>query len=154
MSKLHLQRVGDTQAVFTRQFAASPESVYKAHMEPSLLQQWLLGPEGWSMPVCVSENKVGGQIRYEWVNEDGQGFYLTGEFTELCPFSKISQVQRMFLPDPTPDSHVETTFEPRDGGTLMTLRMNLPSKEALEEMLATGMESGMEDSYVRLETLN
>lgn len=38
-------------------------------------------------------------------------------------------------------------------GTLMTMRMTLPDAETRKQMLATGMERGMEASYVRLETL-
>jgi len=59
----------------------------------------------------------------------------------------------MHLPDPTPDNHVETTFEPNGSGTLMTMRMTLPDAKTREMMLATGMEGGMEASYVRLEGL-
>src|SRR5581483_6422961 len=66
MTKLTLSTEGDTHVVVTRRFAASPEAVYRAHTEPELIQQWLLGPEGWTMPVCISEAKPGGRIRYEW----------------------------------------------------------------------------------------
>jgi len=38
----------------------------------------------------------------------GGGFYITGEFIELAPFSKIVHVERMHLPEPTPDNHIET----------------------------------------------
>ena len=83
----------------------------------------------------------------------GGGFYLTGEYLELVPFSRIVHVERMHLPDPTPDNHVETRFEPDGTGTLMTMRMTLPDAETRAAMLATGMEHGMEASYVRLETM-
>ena len=59
----------------------------------------------------------------------------------------------MHLPDPTPDNHVETTFEPDGDVTLMTMRMTLPDANTRAQMLATGMEHGMEASYVRLETI-
>jgi hypothetical protein len=59
----------------------------------------------------------------------------------------------MHLPDPTPDNHIETTFEPDGTGTLMTMRMTLPDAQTRSAMLATGMERGMEDSYVRLESM-
>lgn len=153
MSKLTLQTEGDTHVVVTRYFAASPEAVYRAHTDPKLLQKWLLGPEGWTMPVCINESKPGGAIRYEWTNGKGGGFHLTGEFLELEPNHRIVHVERMFLPDPTPDNHVETTFEPDGTGTLMTMRMTLPDAQTRAAMLATGMERGMEESYVRLEGL-
>jgi uncharacterized protein YndB with AHSA1/START domain len=151
MSKMTLKTEGDTHVVVTRHFAASPEAVYRAHTEPEIIQKWLLGPEGWTMPVCIHEARPGGKIRYEWINGKGQGFYLTGEYVELQPYSRIVHVERMHLPNPTPDNHVETTFEPDGSGTLMTLRMTLPDAETRAAMLATGMESGMEASYVRLE---
>lgn len=149
---LELKTEGDTHVVVTRRFAAPPEAVYRAHLEPELVQKWMLGPAGWTMPVCINEARPGGKIRYEWSNGEG-GFYLTGEFIELVPHSRIVHVERMHLPDVTPDNHIVTTFEP-DGknGTLMTARMTLPNAEARAAMLASGMEHGMEDSYVRLET--
>jgi len=72
----------------------------------------------------------------------------------LEPYSRIVHVERMHLPDPTPDNHVETRFEPDGDGTLMTMRMTLPDPETRAQMLATGMERGMEASYVRLESMN
>jgi uncharacterized protein YndB with AHSA1/START domain len=113
-----------------------------------------LGPDGWTMPVCICEARPGGKIRYEWTNGKGGGFHLTGEFVELVPHSRIVHVGRMYLPEATPDNHVETRFE-RDGkGTLMTMRMTLPDETTRARMLASGMERGMEVSYVRLDTMN
>ncbi len=150
MSKMTLKTEGDKYVVVTRRFAAAPKDVYRAHTEPKLLQKWLLGPDGWTMPVCVNDARPGGRIRYEWTNGK-DGFYLTGEYVELQPYSKIVHVERMHLPAPTPDNHVETRFEPDGDGTLMTIRMELPDAETRDAMLATGMESGMETSYERLE---
>jgi uncharacterized protein YndB with AHSA1/START domain len=151
MSKLQLKTEGDKYVVITRRFAAPPDAVYKAHVDPKLLQQWLLGPDGWTMPVCIFENKPGGKIRYEWTNDEGQGFFLTGEILELEANRRIVHVERMHLPDPTPDNHVVTTFAADGAGTLMTMRMTLPDAATREGMLATGMDRGMEDSYARLE---
>jgi len=151
MSKLTLKTEGDTHVMVTRRFAAPPEAVYRAHIDPNLVQKWMLGPEGWTMPVCICEAKPGGKIRYEWAHGKGRGFSLTGEFLELDPYRRIVHVERMHLPDPTPDNRIETTFVPDGNGTLMTMRMTLPDAETRKAMLATGMESGMEASYVRLE---
>ena len=151
MSKLTLTTEGDKHVVVTRRFAAPPEAVYRAHTEPKLVQKWMLGPDGWTMPVCVCEARPGGKIRYEWADGKGGGFYLTGEFVELVPYSRIVHVERMHLPNPCPDNHVETRFEPEGSGTLMTMRMTLPDAKTRAAMLASGMEHGMEASYVRLE---
>ena len=151
MSKMTLEIEGDRHVVVKRRFAASPEAVYRAHTEPALIQKWMLGPDGWTMPVCICEARPNGKIRYEWATGSGGGFYLTGEFLELEPFRRIVHVERMHLPAPTPDNHVETRFDPDGTGTLMTMRMTLPDAQTRSRMLATGMEHGMEASYGRLE---
>lgn len=152
MSKMTLEREGDTHVVVKRRFAAPPEAVYRAHTEPELIQKWMLGPDGWTMPVCISDMRPGGKIRFEWSDGQGNGFYLTGECLVAEPPRRTVHVERMHLPDPTPDNHVETRFEPDGDGTLLIMRMTLPDATVREQMLATGMEHGMEASYVRLES--
>jgi len=105
------------------------------------------------MPVCINEAKPAGKIRFEWTDGKGNRFYLTGEYVELTPYSRIVHVERMHLPDPTPDNRVETRFEADGSGTLMTMRMTLPDEATRAAMLATSMEHGMEASYVRMEGL-
>lgn len=151
MSNLTLKTEGDRFVVVTRRFAAPPEAVYRAHTDPELVQKWMLGPEGWSMPVCQLDARPGGTMRYEWTNGK-HSFYLTGEILEMDPPSRLVHVERMFLPERTADNHVETLFEPDgSGGTVMMIRMTLPDGATRSQMLASGMESGMEASYVRLE---
>ncbi len=153
MTKLTLKTEGDTHIVVTRRFAAPPEAVYRAHTDPKIIQKWLLGPEGWTMPVCINEARPGGKFRYEWAHPKQGSFHITGEFLELEPHRRIVHVERMHLPDPTPDNHVETRFDPDGDGTLMTMRMTLPDEQTRKMMLSTGMEHGMEASYARLETM-
>ncbi|MBX3197349.1 MAG: SRPBCC domain-containing protein [Labilithrix sp.] len=154
MSKLTLETEGEAFVVVKRRFEAPPEAVYRAHVDPELIQQWMLGPDGWTMTVCINEAKPGGKIRYEWSDGKGGGFYLTGEIVELDAPHRIVHVERMHLPDPTPDNRIVTTFTADGSGTLMTMRMTLPDPATREAMLATGMEHGMEASYARLERLS
>lgn len=153
MSKLTLKIEGDRHVVVTRRLAAPPEAVYRAHTDPKLVQKWMLGPEGWSMPLCICDARPAGKIRYEWANGKGSGFHLTGEFIDLEPYRRIVHVERMHLPQVTPDNHVETSFESDGAGTLLTMRMTLPDVETRTRMLASGMERGMETSYERLERM-
>lgn len=48
MRTLTLTTDGDRHVLATRHFAAAPEAIYRAHIEPGLIQQWMLGPDGWS----------------------------------------------------------------------------------------------------------
>lgn len=153
MKEITLTTEGDKYVIVTRYFAMPPEAVYRAHTEPELIQKWLLGPEGWTMPVCISDARPGGKIRYEWSNGKGAKFSLTGEYLELAPYRRMVHVERMHLPDPTPENQVETIFESDGDGTFMTMRMALPDAQSRAAMLSTGMEKGMEASYLRLEKL-
>jgi uncharacterized protein YndB with AHSA1/START domain len=72
------------------------------------------------------EAQSGGKIRYERTNGKGGGFHLTGEYLDLTPFSRLVQVERLHLRNPTPDNHIERRFEPDGTGTLMTMRMTCP----------------------------
>ena len=143
----------DRFVVVIRRFDVTPDALYRPYTEPKLIQKWLLGPEGSTMPVCISEARPGGKIRYEWTNPTGGGFYLTGEYLELEPYSRIVHVERMHFPDPTPDNQVETRFEPDGDGRIITMRMTVPDAETRSQMLASGMEHGMEASYVRLDVM-
>ena len=153
MSKLTLTTEGETDLVVTRRFAAPPMAVYRAHMEAELIQQWLLGPDGWTMPVCINEARPGGRVHYEWSNGKGRSFSQTGEYLEVEPYRRVVCVTRMHLPDPTPECRTETTFAADGDGTLMTLRMTVPDAQTRAAMVATGMASGMETSYARLEDM-
>ncbi|MDH3262990.1 MAG: SRPBCC domain-containing protein [Paracoccaceae bacterium] len=151
---LSLSLDGDRALRIARQFAARPEAVFRAHTDPALIRQWMVGPEGWTMPVCESDPRPGGGIRFEWSDGKGNGFHLTGEYLELDPSRRLVHVERMFLPDPTPDNRVETRFDPApEGGTRLTVTMTLPDADTRAAMLESGMEHGMEASYARLEAL-
>jgi uncharacterized protein YndB with AHSA1/START domain len=141
---------GDTRIIITRRFLAPPALIFRAHTEAELIRRWMLGPDGWTMPHCHSDARPGGTFRFEWSDGKGAGFHATGEYLEVAP-TRIVHIERMFLPDPTPDSHVETRFDPDGTGTRLTMVMTLPDAEARAAVLASGMEDGLEVSYARLE---
>ena len=124
MSKMTLKTEGDTHVVVTRRFAASPEAVYRAHTETSLIQKWLLGPDGWTMPVCINDPRPGGKFRYEWTDGKGHGFYLTGEYLELVPFRRIVHVERMHLPEAN-FFGIVVAIQTKSGGNLSEALGNL-----------------------------
>ena len=153
MSRMTVHTKNGRHILVSRYFHATPEAVYRAHTEPDMIRRWLLGPEGWLMPVCVLEAWPGGRVRYEYVHRDGRSFTITGEVLEVQPCSRFVHVSRMHLPEATPDNHVETTFEPEGDGTRMNMRMSLPDAKTCETMLASGMTGGMETSFERLEQM-
>jgi uncharacterized protein YndB with AHSA1/START domain len=65
------QILSDTQVRITRVIRGTVEQVWRAHHDAALMKRWLLGPDGWTMPVCNVATKVGGRYRYEWESSDG-----------------------------------------------------------------------------------
>jgi len=62
-STLKITARGDREIVMTRVFDAPRHLVFEAFTKPELLKRWLLGPPGWSMPVCEIDLRVGGRYR-------------------------------------------------------------------------------------------
>lgn len=153
MPALQLSLEGDTDVLVTRKFAATPENVYRAHLEPELICQWMAAWPGWTMPVCETDSREGGAFRFEFDGGEEGAFTTTGEYITLTPSSLIVHVERMHMPDPTPDSHVRTTFEASGKGTLLTLKMSLPDAESRQGMLDMGAADGMEFSYAKLDEI-
>lgn len=154
MTRLSLEQLSPTEVRIIRDFGAPPALVWRAHTEPDLVRQWCYGFEGWDMPRCEIDLRPGGKMLYAWADRNSpMQFHLEGEFLEIEPQHRILHVERMFLPDPTPDNRIETRFEARGGGTRLIMLMTMPSPEAMEAMLATGMADGMEVCYARIDAL-
>ena len=151
MTRLTLEARGDAKVVVRRRFAAPPDAVFRVHTEPDLIRQWMTGPDGWTMTRC--DHNRDGSFRYDWAEGSGNGFYLTGAFLDRDPPGRLLHVERMHLPDPTPDNRIETLFQPDGTGTLTIVTMTLPDAATRDAMLATGMEQGMEYSFARIDAL-
>ena len=65
------QLLSDTQARVSRVIRGSVDQVWRAHHEPALMKRWLLGPDGWTMPVCEIAKNPGDRYRFEWEKADG-----------------------------------------------------------------------------------
>jgi uncharacterized protein YndB with AHSA1/START domain len=145
------QLLSDTQVRISRVIRGTVAQVWRAHHEPALLQRWLLGPDGWTMPVCQVATEVGDKYRYEWEAADGsQRFGFEGELLESnAPQRAVTSEQMIGMDGPA--TRNELTLTPVPGGTLMSLVITYPSKELRDTVLGTGMTDGMEVSYARLE---
>lgn len=154
-----LQLVGENQARVARVVRGSVDQVWAAHTEAEILQQWQLGPDGWSMPVCITGTNVGDTYRSEWQNDEtGERFGFTGEVTEISAPNRLVTTETMISPDNpegagNPETLNELTLTPVEGGTLVSYLITYPDAEVREQVIATGMVSGMEDGYVRLESV-
>ena len=142
---------GVPQIVITREFTAPRDLVFRAHVEPELLVQWL-GPRELKMTVDRYEARDGGRWRYVQADAAGNEYGFHG----------------VFHGTPSPDGVVQTfeyegapghvsldtwTFEDRGGTTLVRSVSSFQSVEDRDAMVASGMEHGVRDSYERLAEL-
>lgn len=140
----------DREIRVKRWFAAPPQLVFDAHMKPELMKRWLLGPPGWTMPGCEVDARVGGAYLNTWKSEEsGESFSIGGTFTLIDEPNRVEMIERF----EGSSSEVTTTFEPHDGGTLLTTTMKFADQAARDAAAATGMTDGMEFGYKRLDEL-
>jgi uncharacterized protein YndB with AHSA1/START domain len=145
------QILSDTQVRISRVIRGSVEQVWRAHHEAKLMQRWMLGPDGWTMPVCDVAKKVGDSYRFEWAAVDGsQQFGFEGTLLESEAPHRAVTTEKPIGMD-VPPAQNEMTLTTVDGGTLLTLVITYPSAEIRDMALGSGMTVGMERGYVRLE---
>jgi len=150
---------GDREVCVTRTFNAPRQLVWDAHTKPELVKQWQ-GYDGWDMPVCDMDVRVGGNYRWQWKSrEDGKQFGFFGTFVEVNAPSKLTHDQyfdpgdiggAMPIGDPC---IVSLELNERDGVTTLVCNLTFASKEARAAAVSTGMTDGMEYSYARLDDL-
>lgn len=149
-SRLEVTTPSEREIRVTRTFDAPPELVFECHTEPDYLKKWLLGPPGWSLPVCELDLRVGGRYRYLWRNDAGAGeFGVQGEFREIDRPHRIVHTESM---DGVPgEALCTTTFEESGAQTRLTVTMLFESQEARDVALESGMTEGMSMSYDRMQ---
>jgi len=145
---------GDREIQVSRDFDAPRSLVFDAFTKPELVRRWLLGPPGWTMPVCEIDLRVGGSYRYVWRSEeDGSQMGIRGVFREIAPVERLVATER-FDDAWYPGEALDTTvFEERRGITRTTITILYESQEARDAARRSGMEYGMAAGYDRLETL-
>lgn len=155
MDDLRVESWGERGIRMTRSFRASREMVFKAWTTPQLLQKWLLGPEGWTMPVCEVDLRVGGGYRYVWRNEaNGSEMGMRGEYREIVPAERLvcTEMFEMFDEAWYPGAAVSTLSLKEDNGiTVATTVVEYDSAATRDGVLRSPMETGVRASYNRME---
>ena len=152
MAKTHfIAEPGVPQIVMTREFDAPRELLFRAHIDPALLVQWL-GPRALTMTVDRLEARDGGRWRYIHRDAAGTEYAFHGVFHGAPSLDGIVQT---FEFEGTP-GHVSLqtlTFEDLGGKTLLRQNAVFQSVEDRDGMLQSGMEDGVNDSMERLDGL-
>lgn len=143
----------DLEIAMTRVFNAPRRLVFEALTKPELVRQWLLGPPGWTMPVCEIDLRVGGAFRYVWRHADGREMGMGGVFREIVPQELIVHTELFDEAWYAGEALVTNVLVEQGGKTTLTLTSRFGTRETRDAVLKSGMESGVAASYDRLEQL-
>ena len=131
-----LDRKSDLELVITRTFNAPARVVFEAWTRPELIRRWWTPPSfGITFVSCEADVRTGGTYRFVFSHPDfEQPMAFFGRYLEVSPCSRI-----VWTNEESGAGAVTTvTLEEQDGRTLLVLHERYPSKEALEEALASG----------------
>ena len=148
----HFTTPSDREIVATRVFDAPRRLVWEAHVKPEHVSKWLLGPDGWTMPVCEIDLRPGGAWRFVWRKNDGEEMEMRGEYREVARPERLVNTEAWGGGWPETLNTLVLT-ETEDGRTLTVSTVRYPSKEARDRALETGMKSGWGQSYDRRDGL-
>jgi uncharacterized protein YndB with AHSA1/START domain len=140
----------DREIAMTRVFDAPRGLVFDALTKPELVRKWLLGPPGWTMPVCEIDARVGGAYRFLWRGADGTEMGSRGVCREILPPERFVTTERFDDAWYPGEALVTYALVEEGGKTTLTLTLLYESREARDAVLKTPMEQGLGMSYDRL----
>ncbi len=142
----------------TAEFAATPERVWQLWADPRQLERWW-GPPTYPATVTSHDLRPGGRVEYHMTGPEGDQPHAYWEVDEVDPPRHISFRDGFANPDGTPNDEFPTTsaqvtIEPVDGGkTRMSIESRFPSVEAMEQLLAMGMEEGLQQAVGQIDAI-
>ena len=141
----------DTQLLITREFDAPRHLVYRAWTTPELIRRWWSGRRG-TMTVVEIDLRVGGTWRYVMEAQGGFEVAFHGEFREIVENERIVMTE-IYEAEPGEGSLDTITFTDVEGRTRLEMLMELPTQEARDMVLNSGMEIGIREQMEILEQL-
>src|SRR5690606_36486352 len=130
------ERKSDRELVVTRVFNAPAHIVFEAWTKPELLKRWWTPPSfGITFVSCEADVRTGGTYRFVFSHpaaEEPMAFF--GRYLDVTPHSRIVWTNEEGEEGPV----TTVTVEERGGKTLLVLSELYPSKEALDEAIASG----------------
>src|SRR5712691_10291145 len=79
----------DREVVMTRVVDAPRRLVFEAWTKPEHVLHWMLGPSGWTMPVCEIDLRPGGAWHFVWRRSDGTEMGMRGVYREITPPERL-----------------------------------------------------------------
>lgn len=134
-----------------RDFDAPRQLVFDAFTKPDLVKCWLLGPPGWTMPVCEIDLRVGGAYRYVWRKEGVKDMGVGGIFHDVVLQERLLATEKFDDAWYPGEALAATEFTANASVTRVTITLLYESKEARDTARRSGMERGVAASFNGLE---
>lgn len=143
--------LSDTELLISREFNAPPALVWEAITRPEHVRNWY-GMCIFTMDVCEIELRVGGSWRYVLRDPSGMTFAFSGEYLEIEPPGRLVSTER-YEAIPNSDYRCVLTLTDVGGRTLFRNHLTYQSQAHRDGHLQSGMETGMNETYRRLDEL-
>jgi uncharacterized protein YndB with AHSA1/START domain len=138
----------DREIVMMHVVDAPRRLVFEAYTNPAHLPHWMLGSQGWTMPVCEIDLRPGGAWHFVWRRSDGTEMGMRGVYQEITPPERLVSTESWG--GDWPETLNTLVLSEEDGKTTITSRVLYPSKEARDAALKTGMQDGASEGFDRL----
>ena len=143
----NVERVSERELVVRRTFDAPARIVFEAWTKPELFMRWWASPSPVPLLSCEMDVRTGGKYRLEFGQDASSTWTFFGKYLEVTPPLRL-----VWTNDEAEEGAVTTvTFDEKDGKTLLVLRDLYPSKEALDEAIASGSTSGFAEQFEQLD---
>jgi uncharacterized protein YndB with AHSA1/START domain len=146
-----VERKSERELVVTRTFNAPPRVVFEAWTTAEQFKRWWAPKSfGLTMLSCEMDVRVGGGYRLVFAlgGDTSKTMAFFGKYTDVTPHSRLVWTND----EGGQDGAVSTvTFEEKDGKTLLVMSDLYPSKEALDEAIASGSTSGTGETFEQLD---
>ena len=146
-----MERISDRELVVTRTLAAPLRLVFEAWTRPELFQRWWIPKSsGLTLISCEADIRTGGTYRLligHPASEQPMAFF--GRYIEVSPHARL-----VWTNDEAEEGAVTTvTFEETSGETKITVHERYPSKQALDDAMASGSTTGWTEQFDQLDGL-
>lgn len=145
-----VERKSECELVVTRTFNAPVRIVFEAWTKPELLKRWWTPKSfGVSFVSCEADARTGGVYRFVFRHPAAdQPMAFFGRYIEVTPPSRLVWTNE----EGDESGHITTvTFEERGSETRVVMYDLYPSKEALDEAIASGSTSGFSETFEQLD---
>jgi uncharacterized protein YndB with AHSA1/START domain len=144
-----VERKSERELVVTRTFNAPARIVFEAWTKSDLFKRWWVPKScGLTLLSCEMDVRVGGKYRLVFRHGDSEPMEFFGTYLEVTPGSRLAWTNEE---GGEGGQTTTVTFEEKGGKTLLVMHDLYPSKQALDDAIASGSTSGTDETFAQLD---